>query len=83
MGKLIKFLFGLVLVLVLLVLTLLVSAPVIDSSVLAVRRVSRLGDTLTTSLRCASARTWFARIWTDSAFRDGNTACTEPPVRRT
>ena len=36
----------------LLLRTLPVSVPVIASSVLAVRRVTRFGDTLTTSLRC-------------------------------
>ncbi len=54
-------------VLLLLGRTLLVNAPVIDSSVLAVRRTSRFGDTLTTSLRCAIALTVPAFISTVSA----------------
>ena len=51
----------------LLLRTLLVNAPVIDSSVLAVWRTSRFGDTLTTSLRCAIAVTVPAFISTVSA----------------
>ena len=63
--------------------TLLLSAPVADSSRLAVRTVLRLGDTLTTSSRCASACTWLARICTVSACTAVCTACTEPPMRST
>jgi hypothetical protein len=60
--------------------TLLVSAPVMDSSVLKVRCVGRLGDTLSTSLRCDRAATSRALICTVSARIDGCTACTAPPI---
>ncbi len=66
-----------------LVRTLLVTAPVIDSMVLAVRVVTRLGETLTTPGRCASARTRPALICTVIARIDGCTACTEPPLAST
>ena len=63
--------------------TLPVRAPVIASSVLAVRRVTRFGDTLATSRRWASATTSAEGTCTVSARKAGWTAWIAPPVRST
>ncbi|MDZ7653649.1 MAG: hypothetical protein U5L03_14410 [Burkholderiaceae bacterium] len=46
------------------------SAPVANSSVLAVRAVSRFGEMLCTSVRAAMFATWLAGSITDSAVTD-------------